>query len=112
MSNAHLEISIIFIFRPLSSVSSIQLLDGILDILITSKLHHSLVSAGLVSLGPGNLTGLLHVVLQAPPGDPAGDVVHEDPVLRASARLLPVSGPPGVPAAAGAGAILGNDAKT
>ena len=95
---------------PPFELGAVQLLDGALNVFKTSKLHHSLVLGGLVSFGPGHLSSCtLHVGLQVPPVDPAGDVVHEDPVLRAGALLPPVLGSPGVPAGA---AKLRNKSKT
>ena len=75
-------------------------LEGILNILLAGELHNSLVLVGLVSINPGDLSSRPHELLQVLPAGTAGEVVHEDPVLRAGTLLPPVLGSPGVPSAA------------
>ena len=75
-------------------------LEGILNILLAGKLHSSLILVGLVSINPGDLPSRPHELLQVLPAGTAGEVVHNDPELRAGALLPPVLGSPGVPSAA------------
>ena len=84
---------------PSVELRIVQLIDGVLDILEASKLNHSLVLAGLVSIGVGHLPSRPHEVLQVLPADPAGEVVHDDPVVSPGGRtvLLQPNRAPSVP---------------
>ena len=87
-------------FNPPSvELGIIQLINRVLNVLVASKLHNSLVLTGLVSISVGDLPSRPHEVLQVLPAHPAGEIVHDHPVVGPGGRavLLQPNRAPSIP---------------
>lgn len=82
---------------PAVYAGAVQLVHGALHVRARAELDHALIGTPLVGVGIGDLPSLTHEVLQVLPAAAAGEVLHNQPVVRSSRRSVPVSPPAPIP---------------